>query len=212
MMNGKSKSARNVNITSRAYQTIKENDAAVRSMLMSGDGNHNYGVKFGEDFKEKIRGPRPQISGDKNPNYGKKTSKDTIFIANYVRAYSYYAVDVDYSVMDLIHKSCGIKTGKAKNRILKTKGLLDLARHYRGIQLGNNTIERGISGDKNPNYGNGQAIIGDKNPMYGKQHTKSTKEKIGAKAKRTITCPHCDKIGNIANMHRWHLDNCRFKK
>ena len=24
-------------------------------------------------------------------------------------------------------------------------------------------------------------------------------------------CIHCGKVGNIANMHRWHFDNCKLK-
>lgn len=32
-----------------------------------------------------------------------------------------------------------------------------------------------------------------------------------AQNRRRITCPHCGKDGNIANIHRWHLDNCKAK-
>lgn len=29
------------------------------------------------------------------------------------------------------------------------------------------------------------------------------------KKKRRTTCPHCDKVGAIANMKRWHFNNCK---
>lgn len=28
----------------------------------------------------------------------------------------------------------------------------------------------------------------------------------------SVTCPHCGKIGAKNIMHRWHLDNCKFKQ
>ena len=31
------------------------------------------------------------------------------------------------------------------------------------------------------------------------------------KNKTKVECPHCNKTGNIANMKRWHMDNCKFK-
>jgi len=27
-----------------------------------------------------------------------------------------------------------------------------------------------------------------------------------------LTCPHCNKIGNLGGMKRWHMDNCRLKE
>ena len=30
-------------------------------------------------------------------------------------------------------------------------------------------------------------------------------------AETPTQCPHCNKIGKTANMHRWHLDNCKLK-
>jgi hypothetical protein len=29
---------------------------------------------------------------------------------------------------------------------------------------------------------------------------------------KQITCPHCNKTGISGNMHRWHMDNCKFKE
>jgi hypothetical protein len=29
--------------------------------------------------------------------------------------------------------------------------------------------------------------------------------------KERIECPHCGKIGDVANIHRWHFDNCKLK-
>lgn len=46
-----------------------------------------------------------------------------------------------------------------------------------------------------------------------KGRTPWNKGKTGlVKSAETPTqCPHCNKIGKTANMHRWHLDNCKFK-
>lgn len=51
------------------------------------------------------------------------------------------------------------------------------------------------------------------------QRTGRTQEGIKAHQRRAadlnttlITCPHCGKTGNIGNMNRWHLDNCKMKK
>jgi hypothetical protein len=30
--------------------------------------------------------------------------------------------------------------------------------------------------------------------------------------KKTINCVHCNKSGNIGAIHRWHMDNCKFKE
>ena len=30
-------------------------------------------------------------------------------------------------------------------------------------------------------------------------------------ANKVIKCPHCQKEGQLANMKRWHFDNCKFK-
>lgn len=29
--------------------------------------------------------------------------------------------------------------------------------------------------------------------------------------KTELTCPHCNKVGNLGNMKRWHFDNCKVK-
>jgi len=31
------------------------------------------------------------------------------------------------------------------------------------------------------------------------------------KAKQKVCCPHCEKIGGIGSMRRWHFDNCKLK-
>jgi group I intron endonuclease len=41
--------------------------------------------------------------------------------------------------------------------------------------------------------------IGRKPPMAGKHFSK-------------IKCPHCDKMGGLTAMPRWHFDNCKFKE
>lgn len=42
----------------------------------------------------------------------------------------------------------------------------------------------------------------------GRKHSKETIEKM-KKPKETTTCPHCHINGSIANMKRWHFDNCK---
>ena len=58
----------------------------------------------------------------------------------------------------------------------------------------------GKTGELAPCYGR----TGDKHPMFGKKNPKASEV-----AKRTISCPHCNKVGNVANMKRWHFDNCK---
>ena len=60
----------------------------------------------------------------------------------------------------------------------------------------------GKTGVLAPCYGR----VGEKHPMFGKKNPKSS-EVIKAK----IQCPHCNKIGNVPNMKRWHFDNCKQK-
>ena len=35
--------------------------------------------------------------------------------------------------------------------------------------------------------------------------------KMLAGANKVIKCPHCEKEAQLANMKRWHFDNCKFK-
>lgn len=41
--------------------------------------------------------------------------------------------------------------------------------------------------------------------------TEEGRNKISQNAKLKISCPHCRIEGNIANMKRWHFDNCKMK-
>ena len=80
---------------------------------------------------------------------------------------------------------------------------------------------------------------GPLNPMYGKKHTEESKQlmreaklgkpswnkgiKTGPMSEETkkkkshpltnkreqVTCPHCQTVGDIAVMKRWHFDKCR---
>ena len=47
----------------------------------------------------------------------------------------------------------------------------------------------------------------------GKIHSESTKNKISESIKGLprVVCPHCAKIGEKGNMHRWHFENCKIK-
>ncbi len=37
-------------------------------------------------------------------------------------------------------------------------------------------------------------------------------KKFKKREQEDVTCPHCDKVGRIEAMKRWHFDNCKFKK
>ena len=52
------------------------------------------------------------------------------------------------------------------------------------------------------------ANTGANNSMYGKTHTNPSRQKISESNLQRVTCPHCNKEGGIAAMHRWHFDNC----
>ncbi len=58
-------------------------------------------------------------------------------------------------------------------------------------------------------------LIGNKRSL-GRVHSKETKEKMSAaqigKQKAKIVCPHCLKKGGLGSMHRWHFNNCNYKK
>lgn len=54
--------------------------------------------------------------------------------------------------------------------------------------------------------------IGNLNKPKSKEHRKSLSlTKLGVKQKILI-CPHCNKSGGIANMHRYHFENCKYIK
>lgn len=46
--------------------------------------------------------------------------------------------------------------------------------------------------------------------LMGHKHSDETKEKL-RKPKPKITCPHCNKVGGVSSMARWHLDKCKYK-
>ena len=54
---------------------------------------------------------------------------------------------------------------------------------------------------------------GSGNSFYGKAHSEETKQKISTihkgKIKPTTQCPHCEKVGGINTMPRWHFNNCK---
>ena len=55
---------------------------------------------------------------------------------------------------------------------------------------------------------------GEKNHMFGKTHSQEAREKIRQSRFNApkLTCTFCDKVGDSANMTRWHFDRCKFKK
>lgn len=199
MARGNTKSARGVVVSSRTYETIKANDAAWRSVRYAGDGNPFKGKTFTPEQLAKMVGPRPSIAGMNHPCFGKKLPERGLVISG-VKRHSSGKIIRDSAIQRAIESACS--TGNAVLRKMKEF-------YLRSEAMKSAALDRDYAGEGNPNYGNGQAIAGDKNPMWGKKQTDATKAKIGEKAKRTLTCPHCGKVGNIANMHRWHFDNCR---
>lgn len=204
MSRGDVKSAQGVRVGARLYASIRQRDIEWRRVAYAGENNYWYGKKIPEEHRAKMRGPRPSIAGKNNPGFGKKFPERGVLISAVQRYTSLKRFDVDDTLQRYIDSSLGIGS--------KSKELAKLSQWYRGKNLAIAAAIRDIAGEKNPNYGNGQAISGDKNPMWGKEHKASTKRKISEKAKRRIECPHCGKLGNIANMHRWHLDNCKKKR
>jgi group I intron endonuclease len=78
-----------------------------------------------------------------------------------------------------------------------------------------------LRGADNPMYGRkiseemrqrmSEHMKGERNPYFGRKHPPEVLEKMSdAHAKRAkLNCPHCNKVGSVANMKRWHFDNCR---
>ena len=54
---------------------------------------------------------------------------------------------------------------------------------------------------------------GVNNVMFGKKHSDESKQlmSIRQKNREQVTCPHCNKTADIANMKRWHFDKCKDK-
>lgn len=199
MARGNTKSARGVVVSSHAYAAIKKHHSAWLSEKYSGEGNPFKGKTFTPEQLAKMVGPRPSIAGVNHPNYGKKSPERGMVISA-VLMHGKHAQIFDSPVQVTIEKMCYMH-----NHVLRKMKEFYLRSESTKIAA----AARDYSGENNPNHGNGQAIAGDKNPMWGKKQTDATKAKIGEKAKRTLTCPHCGKVGNVANMHRWHFDNCR---
>ena len=196
MSRGGTKSAKGHICTSRQYDLISKMDAEWRRQFYLGSNNPFFGKSHGEHALKKMRKPRvnkERMYGNLRPHNGA--------IISFVHTYKPRSVEVDLTVRNRIDAMFSPSA--------ELKDLCSKYRRSEAAQLAFIDVDR--TGQNNPNYGNGQAISGDKNPMWGKEHQQSTKDKIGAKARRVLTCPHCGKIANIANAHRWHFDNCKVK-
>lgn len=196
MANPKTTSAIGVKVTSRIYDLIRRKDAIWRSEFYT-ENNPFRGKSHSAETRRKMRGPRPSASGVNNHRYGKKYENiGAIIVA--IREYKPRPFVLDLTVRNRIDRLI-VETPSELRRLRM--------QYLRSESMKANL--RDVSGKRNPNYGNGAAIAGSRNPMFGKSHASSTKAKIGEKAKRRVVCPHCGKDGNIANMARWHFDNCR---
>lgn len=58
---------------------------------------------------------------------------------------------------------------------------------------------------------NNELIGIHKNRKLTEEHKRKISESGRGLKRKTIICPHCGKIGSIANMKRWHFENCKFK-
>lgn len=197
MSRGGTRSANGHKCTSRQYEYIKIKDSEWRTERYAKESNPFYGKKHDEKALSKMRKPRVNKDG----LYGAFRPKWTGAVISFVLTYKPRDVRVDRRLIDFID-----------SRYEKSPQLKRMSRFYKSSEsMKVAALDRDISGEKNPNFGNGAAISGNKNPMWGKEHVEETKRKIGEKAKRTLTCPHCGKVSNIANAHRWHFDNCKSK-
>lgn len=196
MSRGNTKSAKGVHITSRVYDLAAREDAAWRSEYYS-KNNPFRGKKHSAKTCAALRGPRPAIAGANHPRWGKKDN-DIGAVISFVQTYKPRDVEVDLRLRDFLDRTLVHASPELKR----------LCERYRR-SAAMTGVARRLTGESNPNYGNGQAIRGEKNPMYGKIHLESTREKIAEKARRKVCCPNCGKVGSISNMKRWHFDNCR---
>lgn len=57
-------------------------------------------------------------------------------------------------------------------------------------------------------------VSGPRNTFYNKKHSQISLSKMSQshKNRARVKCPHCNKIGDISNMTRWHLDNCKHRR
>lgn len=196
MSRGGTKSAKNYQCTSRDYDYIKQKDAEWRSVRYRGDSNPFKGKSHDESALKKMRKPRvnkENLYGRVVPHVG--------FLIGHTNTYKPLAVKVDTTIRDRIDAM-----------FAPSDELVRLTSFFKRMAAGVRTMaKRDLRGDKNPNYGNGQAISGSKNPMWGTTRSAETRAKISEKAKRVVQCPHCAKVGSVSNMKRWHFDNCKVK-
>lgn len=61
----------------------------------------------------------------------------------------------------------------------------------------------------------GDAQRGENGYWYNKQKPEDIKKRVSEKLKgvpkKTIQCIYCDKVGSIAGIKRWHMENCSIK-
>lgn len=57
-------------------------------------------------------------------------------------------------------------------------------------------------------------VFKENNPMFGVKHSDISKKKMSERQKNRerLTCPHCNKTADKANMLRWHFANCKEKQ
>lgn len=104
---------------------------------------------------------------------------------------------------------------ETKIKISKTKkGSLLSDNHKEKISesLKGNVRAKGIKHSSETKAKWSELKKGNKNASFGKSQTNETKTKISATKKlmARIICPHCNKIGDVSNMKRWHFTNCKF--
>jgi hypothetical protein len=74
--------------------------------------------------------------------------------------------------------------------------------------MGVNTVRRIVKGET---YNDVYEKFMSVNSNFPKRPTQSELQSLGLKGKKQkkITCPHCNKLGGVPNMKRYHFDNCK---
>lgn len=140
-----------------------------------------------------------------HPMYGQKHTEETLTL-------------MSKSHMGERNSMYGI-TGNANPNYGRVRDdLITINKQRAGRKLSDETkkkISDGRTGEKNWNYGKprdpetirkmSEAMSGEKNPRYGKPGT------MLGKTQQTLVCPHCQKIGGISNMKRYHFDKCKLE-
>lgn len=101
-------------------------------------------------------------------------------------------------------------TKKSKSKISKNNGLGNKGKFGKnhpayGHKVNENSKKNILKAHADDPWNKGKTGV--------QTHSTETKEKMSrsakGKKKPTTQCPHCDKVGSVQTMKRWHFDNCK---